>query len=116
MRTKLALRLFCLVSLVVGPMFFASTASCAQVRGVYPVGMNATNSGVTPETGITYSNLFVFFSRDEKRDSEGNVVATGRNSIMMDLKAADSGVEEEAYRYSGNLWILSTHGEVRGRR
>ncbi len=87
MRTKLALRLFCLVSLVAGPMFFASTASRAQVRGVYPVGMNATNSGVTPETGITYSNLFVFFSRDEKRDSEGNVVATGRNSIMMDLNS-----------------------------
>ena len=87
MRTKLALRLFCLVSLVPGPMFFASTASRAQVRGVYPVGMNATNSGVTPETGITYSNLFVFFSRDEKRDSEGNVVATGRNSIMMDLNS-----------------------------
>jgi len=87
MRTKLALRLFCLVSLVARPMFFASTASRAQVRGVYPVGMNATNSGVTPETGITYSNLFVFFSRDEKRDSEGKVVATGRNSIMMDLNS-----------------------------
>jgi hypothetical protein len=49
--------------------------------------MNATNSGVTPEAGITYSNLFVFFSRDEKRDSEGNVVATGQNSIMMDLNS-----------------------------
>ena len=57
----------------------------AQVRGVYPVGMNATNSGVTPEAGITYSNLFVFFSRDEKKDAAGNVVATGQNSILMDL-------------------------------
>jgi len=87
MRAELALRLFCLVSLVAGPMFLASTATRAQVRGVYPVGMNATNSGVTPEAGITYSNLFVFFSRDEKRDSEGNVVATGQNSIMMDLNS-----------------------------
>jgi hypothetical protein len=49
--------------------------------------MNATNSGVTPEAGITYSNLFVFFSRDEQKDSEGNVVATGQNSIMMDLNS-----------------------------
>ena len=87
MRAELALRLFCLVSLVAGPMFLASTATRAQVRGVYPVGMNATNSGVTPEAGITYSNLFVFFSRDEKRDSGGNVVATGQNSIMMDLNS-----------------------------
>src|SRR5258706_13901580 len=68
-------------------MFLASTATRAQVRGVYPVGMNATNSGVTPEAGITYSKLFVFFSRDEKRDSVGNLVATGQNSIMMDLNS-----------------------------
>jgi hypothetical protein len=63
---------------------FASTTR-AQVRGVYPVGMNATNSGVTPEAGVTYSNLFVFFSRDEKKDAAGNVIATGQNSILMDL-------------------------------
>jgi hypothetical protein len=49
--------------------------------------MNATNSGVTPEAGITYSNLFIFFSRDENKDAEGNVIATGQNSIMMDLNS-----------------------------
>jgi hypothetical protein len=49
--------------------------------------MNATNSGVTPEAGITYSNLFVFFSRDEEKDANGNVIATGQNSIMMDLNS-----------------------------
>ena len=87
MRAEPALRLFCLASVVAGRMFFASTAARSQVRGVYPVGMSATNSGVTPEAGITYSNLFVFFSRDEKRDSEGNVVATGQNSIVMDLNS-----------------------------
>jgi hypothetical protein len=87
MRAELAARFLCLVSVVAGPMFFVSTASRAQVRGVYPVGMNATNSGVTPEAGITYSNLFVFFSRDEERDPAGNVVATGQNSIMMDLNS-----------------------------
>jgi hypothetical protein len=87
MRAEPALRLLFLVTVIAGPMFFPYTATRAQVRGVYPVGMNATNSGVTPEAGITYSNLFVFFSRDEKRDSEGNVVATGQNSIMMDLNS-----------------------------
>ncbi|MDE3135016.1 MAG: transporter [Acidobacteriota bacterium] len=87
MTAQLALRLFSLAGVVVIPTLFASTPLHAQVRGVYPVGMNATNSGVTPEPGITYSNLFVFFSRDERRDSEGNVVATGQNSIMMDLNS-----------------------------
>jgi hypothetical protein len=57
----------------------------AQVRGVYPVGMNATNSGVTPEAGITYSNLFVFFSRDEEKGPSGEILATGQNSVLMDL-------------------------------
>src|SRR6267378_5286901 len=87
MRAELALRLFCLVSLVAGPMFLASTATRAQVRGVYPVGMNATNSGVTPEAGITYSNLFVFFSRDEEKGLHGEILATGQNSIMMDMNS-----------------------------
>jgi hypothetical protein len=32
----------------------------AQVRGVCPLGMYATNSGVTPELGFTYSNVFLF--------------------------------------------------------
>jgi hypothetical protein len=87
MRAELAIRVFSLLSIAAVPTLFALTPVHAQVRGVYPVGMNATNSGVTPEAGITYSNLFVFFSRDEKKDAEGNVVATGQNSIMMDLNS-----------------------------
>jgi hypothetical protein len=67
--------------------FFSPSLAHGQVRGVYPVGMNATNSGVTPEAGITYANLFVFFSRDEEKGSHGEVLATGQNSIMMDLNS-----------------------------
>ena len=37
----------------------------AQVRGVYPAGMSATNAGVTPESGFSYSNLFLLYARDE---------------------------------------------------
>ena len=68
-------------------VLLASAPARSQVRGVYPVGMNATNSGVTPEGGFTYSNLFVFFSRDEDRGTNGEVIATGQNSIMMDLNS-----------------------------
>ena len=87
MRAEWALHFLCLIGVVGASTLIASSPALAQVRGVYPVGMNATNSGVTPEAGITYSNLFVFFSRDEQKDSEGNVVATGQNSIMMDLNS-----------------------------
>jgi hypothetical protein len=57
----------------------------AQNRGVYPLGMSATNSGVTPESGFTYSNQFLFYARDEQKDSNGDVVATGRNAVLMDM-------------------------------
>ena len=59
----------------------------AQVRGVYPQGMNATNSGVTPEPGLTYSNVFILFSRDQLKGPQGEVLATGQNSVMMDLNS-----------------------------
>ena len=57
----------------------------AQVRGVYPTGMNATNAGVTPDSGFTYSNLFIFNARDESKGSNGEVVASGTNAVMIDL-------------------------------
>jgi len=60
-------------------------AAEAQIRGVYPTGMNATNAGVTPESGFTYSNLFIFNARDESKGTHGEVVATGSNAVMIDL-------------------------------
>ena len=59
----------------------------AQVRGVYPLGMTATNSGVTPEAGFTYTNQFLFYSRSELKDSTGQVTATGQNSVIMDMNS-----------------------------
>jgi len=68
-------------------MFVGRIPAQAQVRGLYPVGMSATNSGVTPEVGITYSNVFIFFSRDEEKGAHGKLLATGQNSIMMDMNS-----------------------------
>jgi len=60
----------------------------AQSRGVYPLGMSATNSGVTPEPGFTYSNQLLFYSRDEVKDQNGNTVPiTGINSVLMDMNS-----------------------------
>lgn len=59
----------------------------AQVRGVYPLGMSATNSGVTPESGFTYSNAFLFYSRDQLKNANGEVVSTGLNSVLMDMNS-----------------------------
>ena len=58
----------------------------AQNRGVYPLGMSATNSGVTPESGFTYSNQLLFYTRDQAKDNEGKTLpATGLNTVLMDM-------------------------------
>ena len=85
MRTHFVWRLFAVVVLVAVTNFVVLAPVQAQVRGVYPVGMNATNSGVTPDGGFTYSNLFVFFSRDEEKGPHGEILATGQNSIIIDM-------------------------------
>ena len=80
-------RFFTVLVVVAFANLVVSAPVQAQVRGVYPVGMNATNSGVTPEAGFTYSNLFIFFSRDEEKGPEGEILATGQNSVIMDLNS-----------------------------
>lgn len=56
-----------------------------QVRGVYPLGMSATGSGIVAEPGFTYSNMFLFYSRDKLVDADGAISATGQNSVLMDM-------------------------------
>ena len=47
--------------------------------------MSATNSGVTPGPGFSYSNLFILYTRDESRGPDGELIATGSNSVLMDM-------------------------------
>ena len=65
---------------------FAFTCrAIAQNRGVYPLGMSATNSGVTPEPGFAYVNQLLIYSRDKSKGSDGEVLGTGSNSVVMDM-------------------------------
>lgn len=57
----------------------------AQNRGVYPLGMSATNSGVTPAPGFTYVNQLLIYSRDQSKGPDGEVVGTGDNAVVMDM-------------------------------
>ncbi len=68
-------------------LFAASSVAEAQVRGVYPLGLSAINSGVTPEPGLSYSNALLFYSRDELRGANGAVEATGQQAVLMDLNS-----------------------------
>ena len=69
---------FCVVILTMGAQ--------AQNRGVYPLGMSATNSGVTPGPGFTYVNQLLFYSRDHAKDDVGDTLTvTGENYVLMDM-------------------------------
>jgi hypothetical protein len=77
-----------LMSVAVGALVVGTAAPIrAQVRGVYPLGMSATQSGVTPRPGFTYVNVFLFYSRSDLRDDEGRVTATGENAVLMDMNS-----------------------------
>ncbi len=71
--------------LVIFSLLVPSAPLKAQIRGVYPLGMSATNSGVTPDSGFTYSNSFLSYFRDELRGLNGEVLGIGRNSVLMDM-------------------------------
>ena len=100
--------------------------SRAQSRGVYPLGMSATNSGVTPEPGFTYSNQLLFYSRNEVKDQNGNTLPiTGSNSVLMDLnsliwvstKELLGGARYSAIAtlpFAGNDLTSDIHGNISG--
>ena len=77
-----------------GGLLALSAAAClwstlplqAQNRGVYPLGMSAINPGVLPDSPFTYSNQFLFYTRDEAKDNEGRTLpVTGNHTVILDM-------------------------------
>jgi hypothetical protein len=66
-------------------VWLVATSAQAQNRGVYPLGLSAINSGVSPEPGLTYNNSFLFYSRSEQKGGNGEVLATGEQSVLLDM-------------------------------
>jgi hypothetical protein len=71
-----------LLAIVLG---LAAARAQAQNRGVYPLGLSAFNSGLSPAPGWTYSNAFLFYSRDEQKGGNGEVLATGQQAVLLDM-------------------------------
>jgi hypothetical protein len=59
----------------------------AQVRGVYPPGMTAVNSGITPDPGFSYANNLLDYERDKKTGPNGETIATGKNSVVLEMNS-----------------------------
>jgi hypothetical protein len=66
-------------------VWWCATAAQAQNRGVYPLGLSAINSGVSAEPGLTYNNAFLFYARSEQKGGNGEVLATGQQSVLLDM-------------------------------
>ena len=57
----------------------------AQVRGVYTPGVNSTNSGVLPDPGLTYSNIFELYSFSKLKGPKGETLpANAKFSVFVD--------------------------------
>ena len=66
-------------------VWLCASSAGAQNRGVYPLGMSATGSGIVADPGLSYSNMFLFYSRDKSVGPDGEVTATGHSSVLMDM-------------------------------
>jgi hypothetical protein len=81
--TRAADRLRCILAAVF--LWLVASFAHAQNRGVYPLGLSAFNSGVSAAPGLTYSNSFLFYARDEQVGGNGEVLATGQQAVLLDM-------------------------------
>jgi hypothetical protein len=69
-------------------MVVAPGRADAQVRGLYPPGIFSTNSGVQPEPGLTYSNIFLDYTFNELHGPNGErLQANPAFTVLADLNA-----------------------------
>jgi hypothetical protein len=52
-------------------VLLAAGSANAQVRGLYTPGISATNSGVLPDPGLTYCNIFLDYTFNELHGADG---------------------------------------------
>jgi hypothetical protein len=53
------------------------------IRGVYPTGFNATNSGVMPQPGLTYANYFLDCSSNRFKTAKGDIIFEQGNAALL---------------------------------
>jgi hypothetical protein len=85
------------VPVAVACTLIALGSAQGQNRGVYPLGMSAIASGVMPAAGFTYSNSFLFYSRNRSVGADGAVLATGSNSVLMDMNGFVWGSSKQVF-------------------
>ena len=81
------IRIFFLFLLTAG-LSVAALAQTPPIRGVYTPGFNATNSGVLPGPGLTYSNTFLAYSFDQVVGPDGKTITRAPSvGVLIDINA-----------------------------
>ena len=66
--------------------FLTTQDAQGQVRGAYPPGFSATNSGVVPEPGFSYGNVFLDYSFSKVKGPDGDRLSvTGNVAVLVDV-------------------------------
>lgn len=61
-------------------------AVLSQNRGVYPLGMSALNAGSLPDSGWTYANQLLYYTRGRAKDNNGHTEpVNGAHVVLMDM-------------------------------
>ena len=112
-------------AIVAAVVLIGAARAQAQNRGVYPLGMSAINSGVTPATGFSYANQLLFYARTEARDDDGETLPVGGlNTVVMDMNSfiwvSEGGILGARYSATATIPIAKNsltsdiHGQVSG--
>jgi len=105
----------CLTCLLSACALAIATPAIAQVRGVYPTGMNAINAGFAPAPGWAYANLFIANNRDERVGPDGETLATGQQSVLLDLNTFAWGTKDPVFggaRFGATATIILSRNSL----
>lgn len=82
-------------------LFALANPGAAQNRGQYILGTNGLNSGVMPEPGLTYSNMFTWWGADTLKGPTGQKIAT-QGSVNMYI-------DQNMFMYTTKKTFLGAH-------
>jgi hypothetical protein len=80
----------------------------AQNRGIYPLGMSATSSGLMPSSGTTYAMQLLYYSRGEAITSDGHALpVTGNHAVLLNTNTLTWVSEKfcDRFRYSASVSV-----------
>lgn len=80
----------------------------AQNRGVYPLGMSALNSGSLPDSGVSYANQLLEYTRDKAKDNDGGTEPVrGAHAVLMDMNTVTwaGGRSVKGFQYAASATL-----------